>query len=136
MCTADNTEAEEASDALRLPSAESFITNATTCDSFPAPCSEGSWCLDGDLGVYCQSYPPIISSEEVRGTSVESVSFTSIVLFHVCYVAALRCIVRCSSGEASDTYVYVVAVGKCSPGTTKRMPKKMAYFFGDLMDLF
>lgn len=74
-CAADEAEAAEASDALRQPSSDIFINAVATCDSSPPPCSEGSWCLDGDLGVYCQRYPLVMSSEEVRSTGLECFTF-------------------------------------------------------------
>lgn len=64
--TPDQSEVAEASEALRLPSAKDFINAGVTCESSPPPCSDGSWCLDGDLGVYCQRYLLRSSSEEVR----------------------------------------------------------------------
>ncbi|CBJ33868.1 probable extracellular nuclease (ISS) [Ectocarpus siliculosus] len=53
--------AEAASTANVIPTAHSLINVNVTCDgwmpfSSTPPCSEGSPCIDGDLGVYCQCY--------------------------------------------------------------------------------
>ncbi|CBJ26637.1 adhesin-like protein [Ectocarpus siliculosus] len=53
--------AEAASEAGDIPTAHSLISVNVTCDgwmpfSSTPPCSEGSPCIDGDLGVYCQCY--------------------------------------------------------------------------------
>ncbi|CAN0005479.1 unnamed protein product [Ectocarpus fasciculatus] len=53
--------AEAASTANVIPTAGSLINVDVTCDewmpySSTPPCSEGSQCIDGDLGVYCQCY--------------------------------------------------------------------------------
>lgn len=70
-CVADETIADEASDMLQLPSADTFINLNLTCDSSAvSPCGEGSWCLEGDLGVYCERYQLRSTSEEVRAQDV------------------------------------------------------------------
>lgn len=67
--------AEAGSEAGELPDASS-LTNAnlrcgdgggddSTSTSPSYPCSEGSDCLDGDLGVYCQCYEQRSSLKEV-----------------------------------------------------------------------
>ncbi|CAN0008375.1 unnamed protein product, partial [Scytosiphon promiscuus] len=53
--------ASTASGANQVPTAESLMNIDLTCDSgmplYPAPpCSPGSVCIDGDLGVYCECY--------------------------------------------------------------------------------
>ncbi|CAM9271368.1 unnamed protein product, partial [Ectocarpus sp. 8 AP-2014] len=53
--------AEAASNANEIPTAHSLINVNVACDewmpfSSTPPCSEGSPCIDGDLGVYCQCY--------------------------------------------------------------------------------
>ncbi|CAN0138387.1 unnamed protein product, partial [Pylaiella littoralis] len=53
--------AKAASRASELPRANSFANVNLTCDGVLPPsssplCSEGSSCLDGDLGVYCHCY--------------------------------------------------------------------------------
>ncbi|CAM9574874.1 unnamed protein product, partial [Ectocarpus sp. 12 AP-2014] len=68
MLGAENYEtiAEEASEMLQLPSADSFINLNLACDSSAvSPCGEGSWCLEGDLGVYCERYQLRSTLEEV-----------------------------------------------------------------------
>ncbi|CAM9462085.1 unnamed protein product, partial [Ectocarpus sp. 12 AP-2014] len=53
--------ATAASTANEIPTAHSLMNVNVTCDgwmpfSSTPPCSEGSQCIDGDLGVYCQCY--------------------------------------------------------------------------------
>ncbi|CAB1100085.1 unnamed protein product [Ectocarpus sp. CCAP 1310/34] len=53
--------AKAASTANEIPTAHSLMNVNVTCDgwmrfSSTPPCSEGSPCIDGDLGVYCQCY--------------------------------------------------------------------------------
>ena len=84
--------AEASSRAGVLPDADSFTNRNITCNkdvaaesgdagelsggSSPDVCSEGSACLDGDLGVYCECYYPqrtINSSKQV--TRISAMSF-------------------------------------------------------------
>ena len=84
--------ADASSRAGMLPDAKSFTNHIITCidnvaaDSVDAGessggsssdlCSEGSACLDGDLGVYCECYYPqrtINSSKQV--TRISAMSF-------------------------------------------------------------
>ena len=83
--------AEASSRAGVLPDADSFTNRNITCNkdvaaesgdagelsggSSPDVCSEGSACLDGDLGVYCECYYPqrtISSSKRVTHHSTMS----------------------------------------------------------------
>ncbi|CAM9587167.1 unnamed protein product [Ectocarpus fasciculatus] len=72
--------AEEASNMLQLPSADTFINLNLTCDSSAvSPCGEGSWCLGGDLGVYCERYQLRSTSEEVCASGdVDALTLTLI----------------------------------------------------------
>ncbi|CBJ32402.1 adhesin-like protein [Ectocarpus siliculosus] len=73
--------AEEASEMLQLPSADSFINLNLTCNSSSAvsPCGEGSWCLEGDLGVYCEHYQLRSTMEEVCASGdVDALTLTLI----------------------------------------------------------
>lgn len=82
--------AEASSSAGELPNANSFTNAKHTCQvevqsesgeigeassasSAQHVCSEGSACLDGDLGVYCECYYPrrtINSSKQVIGSKL------------------------------------------------------------------
>ena len=86
--------AEASSRAGVLPDADSFTNRNITCNkdvaaesgdagelsggSTPDVCSEGSACLDGDLGVYCECYYPqrtISSLRQVIRRSTTSLLF-------------------------------------------------------------
>lgn len=84
--------AEDASEAGKTPTAGFLLNGNVTCEtslggegdddgsddesdgddgetsssSFISPCSEGSECLDGDLGVYCRCYMRESTLEEVK----------------------------------------------------------------------
>jgi len=132
-CAADETEAAEASDALRQPSSDNFINAGATCDSSPPPCSEGSWCLDGDLGVYCQRYELVMSSEEVRSTGFRFASHfcTYFTRIRAPAPAAYRragpkrprrtgvshhCVLGLFANLGSLIYIFILALAKASPG--------------------
>ncbi|CBJ33129.1 asn/thr-rich large protein family protein [Ectocarpus siliculosus] len=73
--------AEDASEMLQLPSADSFINLNLTCNSSSAvsPCGVGSWCLEGDLGVYCEHYQLRSTLEEVCASGdVDALTLTLI----------------------------------------------------------
>ncbi|CAB1104673.1 unnamed protein product [Ectocarpus sp. CCAP 1310/34] len=72
--------ADDASDMLQLPSADRFINLNLTCDSSAvSPCGEGSWCLEGDLGVYCERYQLRSTLEEVCASGdVDALTLTLI----------------------------------------------------------
>lgn len=80
--------AKDASQAGEIPTAQFLVNGELTCETIVEwdddndsdsdsddgstsssstwPCSEGSVCLDGDLGVYCQCYQRIFTLEEVK----------------------------------------------------------------------
>ncbi|CAN0557818.1 unnamed protein product, partial [Ectocarpus sp. 12 AP-2014] len=72
--------ADDASEMLQLPSADSFINLNLACDSSAVlPCGEGSWCLEGDLGVYCEHYQLRSTLEEVCASGeVDALTLTLI----------------------------------------------------------
>lgn len=61
MVTAVATIISEAEEAGGIPTGDNITTVRFTCDGggdgeTDPPCSDGSVCLDGDLGVYCQCH--------------------------------------------------------------------------------
>ena len=82
LCETDVTLAKASSRAQELPAADSFTNAKMTCQdgqeevsqgmtsssssSSSSPCSEGSVCLEGDLGVYCQCYRQRSTMKQVR----------------------------------------------------------------------
>lgn len=77
MINPDAARAREASDAGIKPDADSIINVKLMCsrgddeaddgeDIMSRPCSDGSLCMEGDLGVYCECYVPEITGSEVK----------------------------------------------------------------------
>lgn len=65
-----------ASAASTVPTANSLITVNVTCDGEGSetgtdfPCSPGSMCLDGDVGVFCECYEQRSTGVEVKFSAV------------------------------------------------------------------
>lgn len=75
VTVADEGPAQDASDANEVPTADDFtnVENVTCEDGVAGdewdaynPCSDGSLCMEGDLGVYCECYRSKFSGEEVK----------------------------------------------------------------------
>lgn len=72
---------EAASSVNEIPTADTFTNVEIKCEdnvvedegSSSSLCSEGSLCLEGDLGVYCQCYKNESTSEEVTSCFTVSV---------------------------------------------------------------
>lgn len=103
--------AEEASQAGEVPTAKFLDNGEVTCEttvewddddgdsdsgsddgdtsstSSTPPCSGGSVCLDGDLGVYCQCYKRISTSEEVKTPAWRRISLA---LFSLLFRVKIR----------------------------------------------
>ena len=55
---------------LDSSSSDSPSSDSSSSDSPPeSPCSQGSTCVEGDVGVYCQCYLQRSTSDQVRPTS-------------------------------------------------------------------
>lgn len=89
---ADLSLADAASQSRTVPSASSLTNVKITCDSIWdntkidegfSICSNGSVCLNGDFGVYCQCYVRRFTSKEVR-TVITRVIGSGISLYNSC----------------------------------------------------
>lgn len=81
-----------------------------TSASSSYPCSEGSTCLDGDLGVYCQCYERESSWEQVRDIRVLLVAPLGTVDLQASKSKEL-CFVACTLPGTDYLSIYVSFLG-------------------------